>query len=170
MSCRPNAFGAKEPTGAGERRSQRLPQPSHTVLPVPISSPQWRAVVVPARAAYSHSASDGSRYRCPVTCESQALYSSASTRDTSFTGWSSVMPRRRRGWCVHAPALTHWPHSRNVTSYLPMANDAPISTSTCGFSARSVQSGRTGFDSEGSSPSGLPIMNRPGGSTTMTGP
>ena len=59
MSCRPNAFGANEPAGAVCPKSHWLPQLAQLARFRPISSPQWYFVVVPARAANSHSASLG---------------------------------------------------------------------------------------------------------------
>jgi hypothetical protein len=50
------------------------------------SSPQYLLVVVPARAAYSHSASVGSRNCPPIFLDSQAAYSWASCQDTLMTG------------------------------------------------------------------------------------
>src|SRR3954469_4735327 len=62
MPAKPNAFVAKASTGPSNRLSHWLPQPLQLALPLPISSPHQRAVLVPARAAYSHSASLGNRY------------------------------------------------------------------------------------------------------------
>ena len=39
MSCRPNGFGAKLPTGAARKPSQRLPQPLQFASPCPVSLP-----------------------------------------------------------------------------------------------------------------------------------
>ncbi len=57
----PNALTAKEPIGANSLLSHWLPQPLQLALALPISSPHQRAVLVPARAVYSHSASLGRR-------------------------------------------------------------------------------------------------------------
>ena len=57
----PNGLATKEPTGAVWRPSHLLPQEWQLALFLPILSPQLYLVVVPARAAYSHSASLGSR-------------------------------------------------------------------------------------------------------------
>jgi hypothetical protein len=63
ISCKPKPFGWNEPTGAVYLPSHWLPHSAQLALFFPISSPhQWR-VVVRARAAYSHSASVGRRYR-----------------------------------------------------------------------------------------------------------
>ena len=64
--------GANEPTGAARESSQRLPQPSQLARFTPMSLPQWYLVVVPARAAYSHSDSLGRRYASPVSRDSHA--------------------------------------------------------------------------------------------------
>ena len=61
ISYRPKALAAKRPAGAGHLSSQRPPQPSQLARLRPMASPQLYLVVVPARAAYSHSASLGSR-------------------------------------------------------------------------------------------------------------
>src|SRR5579862_8215063 len=53
-------------------------------------SPQYRACVVPARAAYSHSASVGRRNVRPSFAEYQRTYASTSWRFTHTTGSRSV--------------------------------------------------------------------------------
>ena len=62
--------------GAARRRLFVVPPTAATaaVRPVPayVVQPQLYLVSVPARAAYSHSASLGSRYRAPVSCDSHA--------------------------------------------------------------------------------------------------
>ena len=70
MSCRPNPFARNDLTGAVWLSSHRLPQPSQFARFTPISFPQLYLVVVPARAAYSHSASLGRRYSAPVCADS----------------------------------------------------------------------------------------------------
>ena len=72
MSYRPNPFGPNEPTGVVVGP---LLSPQSYLLQLarftPISSPQLYFVVVPARAAYSHSASVARRYAPPVSEDSQ---------------------------------------------------------------------------------------------------
>jgi len=63
-----------------------LPQPAQLALFLPISSPHGYAVSVPARAAYSNSASDNSRYGLPVIRDSHAAYCWASYHVTLMTG------------------------------------------------------------------------------------
>ena len=78
MSCNPQSLAANEPTGAVRSASQRLPQPLQFARLRPMSGPQLYVVVVPARAAYSHSASLGRRYRSPVASDSHVTYAAAS--------------------------------------------------------------------------------------------
>ena len=54
------ALAANDPTGA-VLPSHSLPQPRQLALPLPISLPHEYDVFVPARAAYSHSASESRR-------------------------------------------------------------------------------------------------------------
>ena len=63
MSGNPQALPANDATSAVRSSSRQLPQPSQFARLRPISGPQLYAVVVPARAAYSHSASRTGRRR-----------------------------------------------------------------------------------------------------------
>ena len=72
MSCMPHAFGAKEPTGAVLALSHWLPQSPQFALLLPTWLPQPYFATEPARAAYSHSASLGSRYSAAVWEDSHA--------------------------------------------------------------------------------------------------
>src|SRR6516164_11728053 len=157
MSYSPALFGLNDPTGAVCWRSHRLPHPSQLALPMPRSSPQEYRVLTPARAAYSHSASVGSRYSLPVNCESQLTYCLASTQLTLITG---ILSRpHRSGTRGHAAAATQASHSSNVTSNLERANGFAIVTS-CGGPSLAFRS---------SSFSGEPIMNLPAGMTIISG-
>ena len=60
VSCNPNGLGSKELAGAGFP-SQRLPQPSQLARLLPTWFPHQKLASLPARAAYSHSASVGRR-------------------------------------------------------------------------------------------------------------
>ena len=168
MSCNPNGFAGNVPTGTVERSSHSLPQPMHTALPESNSSPHHRAVGVPPRAAYSHSASLGSRYASPVTTRSHSTYSAASGRPKWITGRSPRPQPPSGGSYTHPPASTHWSHSANVTSYLPIANACEIVTPVAGVSAAAIQSGWVGANSNPSS-SLRPITKEPGGSSTISG-
>ena len=53
-------------------------------------SPVWYGVVVPARQAYSHSASVGRRKVRPVFADSHSQYATASAQVTSVTAWLSL--------------------------------------------------------------------------------
>jgi hypothetical protein len=89
-------------------------------------------VGVPARAAYSHSASVRSRYSLLVNHESQPIYCVASSQLTLITG---ICPRPQRSatrW--HVPASAQASHSANVASNLETANGLAILTSCCGTS------------------------------------
>src|ERR1700676_1171328 len=81
-------------------------------------SPHQYLVCVPPRAAYSHSASLGSRYAFRVAPASQATNCLASLQLTFVTGASSlpVAPK------PHAFAAAHSFHSWTVVGYLPIAN------------------------------------------------
>src|SRR6516164_10373266 len=153
MSYSPALFGLNDPTGAVCWRSHRLPHPSQLALPMPTSSPQEYRVSAPARAAYSHSASVGSRYSLPVSCESQPTYCFASTQLTLMAG---IVPRPQpSGARGHTVAATQASHSSNVTSNLERANGFAIVTS-CGGPSLEIRFG---------SFSGEPIMNLPAGMT-----
>src|ERR1700732_2716142 len=76
-------------------------------------SPHQYFVCVPPRAAYSHSASLGSRYTFRVASASQAVNCLASLQLTFVTGASSL-PVASNG---HAFAIAHSFHSRTVIGY-----------------------------------------------------
>src|SRR3569833_1759832 len=98
------------------------PQSLHAALPDCIRSPHQNLVCVPARAAYSHSASVGRRYRLPVTAASQPTYCLASFQLTLLSGASSSPVAAR----AHALADAHAFHSRTVTGYLPSISGAML--------------------------------------------
>src|ERR1700675_2101189 len=87
VSYSPKPFGRNEPV-ATICLVVGLPQVSHCARPEPASLPHQNGVLVPARAAYSHSASLGSRYFCPVFWDSQATKSLASSQLTLIAGRS----------------------------------------------------------------------------------
>src|SRR5258708_14652440 len=95
-------------------------------------SPPQYFVCVPPRAAYSHSASLGSRYAFRVAPASQATNCLASLQLTFVTGASSLPVATK----PHAFAATHSFHSRTVVGYLPIANGL-IVTWRLGFSVTS---------------------------------
>src|SRR5579859_12834 len=166
MSYKPNAFAGFSPTGwvaPGNSYSLR-PFGGVTFSPPELSrnqayvaawlssSPHQNIVVVPARAAYSHSDSLGRRYAWPVLLLSHATYACASFQLTHTTGSRSVCVNP--GDCqLNVGSLSHlprpWPqtlpgecpvsrtkaaYSPRVTSYLPSANDGTV-TSCCGASS-----------------------------------
>src|SRR4029079_6048839 len=101
MSNSPHAFGFFVATGCG-----RSPEFSrvHAYSPSARASlPKLYAVVVPARAAYSHSASVGRRYVLPVFADSQRQYSIAACHVMLIAGcWplpepNGLAPLRARG-------------------------------------------------------------------------
>src|SRR5260370_36542922 len=81
-------------------------------------SPHQYFVCVPARAAYSHSASLGSRYAFRVAPASQATNCLASLQLTFVTGASSLPVATK----PHAFAAAHSFHSGTVVGDLPIAN------------------------------------------------
>src|SRR3569832_759804 len=104
MSYRPNAFGWKEPTGPVYTYPSLQGWTFHpgycwaaawsatfasAQAPSRLSF-QGRGSAKPARAAYSHSDSVGSRYFWPVFFDNQAANSRASRHDTQATGCSDV--------------------------------------------------------------------------------
>src|SRR5260370_32031784 len=80
--------------------------------------PHQYFVCVPQRAAYSQSASLGSRYAFRVAPASQATNCLASLQLTFVTGASSLPVATK----PHAFAAAHSFHSRTVVGYLPIAN------------------------------------------------
>src|SRR6516225_1887401 len=122
MSWSPNRFGPNDPTGEGCLPSHRLPQAAQLALFLPISSPHGYAVCVPARAAYSNSASDSNRYDLPVIRDSHAAYCRASSHVTLMTGCRPrpKPPSLTRG--SQSPCATQVSQSLNVTSNLATAN------------------------------------------------
>src|SRR5262249_39015531 len=104
MSYRPQAFGLNLPTGAVNTKpssprtvvqagncpaaeaSGRFAEPTSDSG----SAPVWKRVVLPARQAYSHSASVGSSYFFPSFLLSQSQNATASFHETLTTGWSSA--------------------------------------------------------------------------------
>src|SRR5262245_21812112 len=95
-------------------------------------SPVENAVIVPARAAYSHSASVSNRYLSPVRLNSQIKYCCTSSHDTPIIGCRALPHPRSFGEYSQPPAVTHESHSSNVVSYLATAKYACIVTLCCG--------------------------------------
>ena len=95
--------------------------------------PVLKAVVVPARAAYSHSALVGSRQVCPVLRLSQVTYCWASSQETLITGCRPRPQPSSAGRWVQPPSATQASHSSNVTSYFPNSKAATW-TRWAGFS------------------------------------
>ena len=122
-----------------------------------MSSPQGNRVSLPARAAYSHSASLGSRYRFPVISDSQPAYACASSQDTSIAGRSPRPNPRSRTPLRQAPAAAHASHCANVVSYLASAK------------GRGMLTVRTGPSSTSPPPDRSPIRKVPAGTTTSSG-
>src|SRR5690242_5971453 len=81
---------------------------------IPTDSPHQYRVAVPPRAAYSHSASLGSRYGWPAARDSQPTYWPTSSQLTLCTGVRSSATRMR-GRNLHAPAAMQAFHSLTVT-------------------------------------------------------
>src|SRR5262245_32264054 len=99
MSNSPNAFGLYEPTLL-VRPSAPLSPPRTPKFAWEMARvvPEEKGVEVPARQAYSHSASVGKRYFLLFSCSSSRSDSffrkvCASARDTFSTGRSSVLCR-----------------------------------------------------------------------------
>src|SRR5882762_7235947 len=95
-------------------------------------SPHQYLVCVPPRAAYSHSASLGSRYAFRVAPASQATNCLASLQLTLVIGASSLPVATN----AHAFAAAHSFHSRTEIGYWLIANGL-IATWWGGFSVRS---------------------------------
>src|SRR4051812_24692828 len=121
MSWSPNGFGLKLPTFTG-CSAARSPQSLQPATPGCSLSPHQYLVCVPPRAAYSHSASLGSRYDFRVASASQATYCLASLQLTFATGASSfpvaVNPQ--------AFAAAHAFHSCTETGNFPIANGLTV--------------------------------------------
>src|SRR5262244_382719 len=127
MSYKPKALGLNVPTlVACLRYSPLCPSPyvylasKFASSPV-IVSPVENAVIVPARAAYSHSASVSNRYFSPVRLNSQIKYCCASNHDTPIIGCRALPHPRSFGEYSQLPSVTHESHSANVVSYLATA-------------------------------------------------
>src|SRR6476659_9307691 len=90
MSYSPNGLALKLPTLIGCSADATSVQFLQLAMPSWMSSPHQYLVCVPPRAAYSHSASVGSRYGFLVTPASQAAYCLASLQLTLVTGASSL--------------------------------------------------------------------------------
>src|SRR5438105_1279002 len=112
-------------------------------------SPHQYLVCVPPRAAYSHSASLGSRYAFRVAPASQATNCLASLQLTFVMGASSLPVATK----AQAFAAAHWFHSRTEAGYWLIANGL-IVTWWVGFSVTS---------------SLLPMMKLPPRSTFISG-
>ena len=115
------------------RRRRSWPAPAVSVSPV------WYGVVVPARQAYSHSASVGRRYGLPSFFESQAQKSTACCQVTNVTGSSSplVMPNLPRSFLCSGSNCSY---CALVTSVLPMKKGCVILTVCAGASSASRSS------------------------------
>src|SRR5829696_8687923 len=85
MSWRPHLFGLFCPTGCG--RPPEFAAYQACLSSCAASLPNAYAVAAPARAAYSHSASVGSRYSWPVFSDSQRANSIAPWCCTFSAGW-----------------------------------------------------------------------------------
>ena len=81
-------------------------------------SPVWNGVVVPARQAYSHSASVGRRYGLPSFFDSQSQNSTACCQVTNVTGSSSALltPSLPRSFLWSGSNCSYW---ALVTSVAP---------------------------------------------------
>src|SRR5829696_7909220 len=122
MSCSPNGFGAKLPTLIGCSVAAMSVQFLQLAMPDWNWSPHQYLVCVPPRAAYSHSASLGSRYGLRVVSASHATYCLASLQLTFVTGASSfplaVNPQ--------AFAAAHAFHSCTKTGNFAIANGLTV--------------------------------------------
>src|SRR5262249_19911082 len=118
--------------------------------------PVENGVVVPARAAYSHSASVSSLYVRPAVRDNQGrkpfVMSYHDTLDTGRFPTSLALYEQ-------SPAATQAPHSSSVTSNLPTAKGLPMVTLCMGPSSFSCFS----------SFSGDPLMKLPAGTATLPG-
>src|SRR5262245_34517982 len=137
MSFKPNLFAGNDPTSTVLPALPHSPSENCAWLFV-IVSPKAYCVVVPARAAYSHSASVSRRYVFPVLRDSQARYSLASSHDTLITGRLPLPQPLSSGResLPQPPPAAQASHSANVTSYLPTANGLAIVTLCCGPSLK----------------------------------
>src|SRR3954452_17482332 len=122
MSYRPKGFDLKLPTLSGCSAPARSPQFLQLAIPGWSWSPHQYFVWVPPRAAYSHSASVGSRYGFLVAWASQATYCLASVQLAFVTGASSF-PVAMNG---HAFAAAHSFHSLTETGNLPIAKGLTV--------------------------------------------
>src|SRR5579864_1403489 len=134
MSRRPKALAGNFPVGAGCFLSQGEPQPSQSACWTPTAGPQKYAVVVRARAAYSHSDSLSSRYGRPVSLASHVTYCCASCQSTLITG-RSPRPQGAAGLLVQPPSLTQVSHWSKVMSFSATAKFLANVTSRCGPSS-----------------------------------
>src|SRR5262245_36757148 len=152
MSYSPKPLGFLSPTGCAW-----LPEflSYHAYSPSTDSSPskEYRPVV-PARAAYSHSASESSRYCWPVSPESHLTYFWASSQLTVIAG--CLPPPKECPTCGQPPYWTQASHWSNVSSNLETAKGRTMVTSCCGPS----------LSCRPFSVVGDPIMNLPKGTTT----
>src|SRR6478609_8272567 len=148
MSWSPNGFGLKLPTFAG-CSAARSPQSLHPAMPGWSLSPHQYLVSVPPRAAYSHSASLGSRYGLRVVSASHAAYCFASLQLTLATGASSFPVAVNPQAFAAAQAF----HSCTETGNFPIANGLTVTW-------------RTGFSETSSL---LPIAKLPPRSVTISG-
>src|SRR5882724_7430737 len=132
MSYSPNGFGLKLPTLMGCSAAAMSVQFLQLAMPDRNWSPHQYFVCVPPRAAYSHSASLGSRYALRVAPASQATNCLASLQLTFVMGASSLPVATN----AHAFAAAHSFHSRTVIGYSLIANGL-IVTWWGGFSVTS---------------------------------
>src|SRR5262245_15402959 len=88
------------------------------------SPPQGHSAPNPPRAAYSRSASVGSRNSSPVTAESQRQKATASNQETPTTGWSEVEKAgsAQKGAAGCPVAATKAEYSRLVTGMTAARN------------------------------------------------
>src|SRR5512132_3106112 len=98
----PKGFGGNEPVSAGASRFQSPPHPLQLACTMPGSFPHQYRVEIFARAAYSHSASVGSRYGRWVVFLNHSVYRTASDQLTSRMGDRSVADTK-------SGALQPWP-------------------------------------------------------------
>src|SRR5207253_1848395 len=129
----PKPFGLNDWTGVVFRWGAS-PQSSQLAFPLTTERPHQNDDSVPARAAYSHSASLGRRYFLPVFCDSHDKKSCASSQLTSMTGRFARPQPRSSGRYLQPPAATQRSHSSNVTSRRPIAKGLAITTRCVGFS------------------------------------
>src|SRR2546426_5008262 len=128
MSYNPQGFGRFNPTGCVVASLFSAVQANRSA--VPESSPKLNRLVVPARHAYSHSASEGSRYSKPAgrrpasrsRCVSAEQYLLASRKETFSTG-RLESPVKWLGFLPRTAANSPW-----VTSYFPIQKSRVIVT------------------------------------------